>query len=88
MENIAFVNFYLEINGDVNLIDKKGRNALHYLAMNDNTEILKIILDEEIYLDQKDFKNGQTPVFFAMKYNSFKVLRILLIRGANVNENE
>jgi ankyrin repeat protein len=88
MENIAFVNFYLSINGDINIKDKKGRNALHYLAMNDSVEILNILLENNIDVNQKDYKEQQTPVFFALKYNSFKVFKILLRRNGDVNVTE
>ena len=88
MENIAFVNFYLELNGNVNILDKRGRNALHYLAMNDSVEILNILLEHQIEVNQKDSKDQQSPVFFALKYSSFKVMKILLSRKAEVNLTE
>ena len=32
MDNIAFVGFYIENNGDINIVDKKGRNGIYLLT--------------------------------------------------------
>lgn len=88
LENLAFVIFYLEHSGDVNILDKKGRNALHYLAMNDSVSILNILLENRIKTEVEELKEKQTPIFYAMKYSSFKVLKILIERKANINHRE
>ena len=88
MENLAFIFFYIEYNGNINILDKKGRNAIHYLAMNDCTKILKVLLDYKITLDQEEFQEYQTPLFFALKYSSFKVMKILIDNNSNLNKRE
>lgn len=88
MENLAFVNFYLQYNGDANVTDKKGRNALHYLAMNDCVEILNLLLEYNINLDAQEMKEKQSPIFYALKYSSFRIFRILITRNANINIKE
>ncbi len=88
LENLAFVIFYLENNGDINILDKKGRNALHYLAMNDSVNILNILLENKIEINHQEYKEGQTPIFYALKYSSFKVLKILLTRNTDIDKKE
>jgi len=88
LENLAFVIFYLEFSGDVNIFDIKGRNALHYLAMNDSVAILNVLLENRINIEVEETKEKQTPLFYALKYSSFKVFKILIERNADINHRE
>ena len=85
MDNFAFVQFYLENNGNINVTDKQGRNALHYAIMNDNINLIKYLLGNDINQNKQDTKFLQSPVYYAIQYRAYNSLKILIEHGCNLN---
>jgi len=56
--------------------------------MNDSVSILNILLENKINIDHQEVKEKQSPIFYALKYSSFKVLKVLVTRDADVNKRE
>jgi ankyrin repeat protein len=86
--NIAFIQFYIEHNGDINVTDSKGRNALHLACMCDNKEVTKFLLLNGIKVDLKEKINEQTPLFLSIKYRSYKAMKLIVNYGCQTTTQE
>lgn len=86
--NIAFIQFYIEHNGDINVTDNKGRNALHLACMCDNKEVTKFLLLNDIKVNLKERINEQTPLHLAIKYRSYKSMKLIINYGCEINSQE
>jgi ankyrin repeat protein len=64
--------------------DQFKRSLLHYAAMEDCTDLLHYLLQNELDIDSRDMY-GRKPLSCAAEYGSFHVVKILLERGENVN---
>ena len=81
-----FVNFLLKKPHDVSVVDKNGRNVLHYIVWfndDDAIELLKCLdvsqLNKKIINQQTN--NKRTPLHFAVWTNKPKSLRWLCEHG-------
>lgn len=86
--NLAFINLYIEYNGNINAVDSNGKNALHLCCMCDNEEVCKFLLLNGINVNLKEKINGQTPLHVAIKYRSYSCLKYLIKFKCNINEVE
>ena len=57
-------SFLLSINDDVNHVDLRGRNALHWAVYNDNAEMIRKLIERGCKTDQMDC-HGRTPLSIA-----------------------
>lgn len=55
--------------------------------MNDNENIVKLLLIQDIEMEVADIFH-QTPIFYAVKYRSFKSLKLLIEFKSNINHRE
>ncbi|XP_063417516.1 uncharacterized protein LOC134700074 [Mytilus trossulus] len=63
---------------------KNGKNALHYAADNNETEVLQILIEFGCEKNLQDI-NGQTALHIAAQTNSLKVVTFLLNRDCDPN---
>ena len=54
---------------------------LHWAAKRGLVKILKLLLSKKVFLDQRDIY-GKTALFYALKYNRFKVVKLLIANFA------
>jgi len=80
------VKLLLEFGADVNIIDGANWMPLHYAVQENSKEIVKLLLEKDAVVDQLD-ENGNSPLWRAVfDFNGdFKVIKILVNAGANVN---
>ncbi|KAL8710938.1 MAG: hypothetical protein Q9220_004537 [cf. Caloplaca sp. 1 TL-2023] len=76
---------------DINQLDGRGFNALHYAAITGSTPILAIIAD--LHATDLDYKSsrGDTALHYAATFGSAEVLSLLIKKGAcietfNIND--
>lgn len=84
LDNFAFVELYIEYNGNINISDTNQRNCIHYAVMNDNDKMVKLLLKLGCDGEQKD-NVGDTPLHYALLYRSYKCMRVLVEGGCNLN---
>ena len=63
-------------------INKTGWTPLHYAATNGHAEIVRLLLDENAYIDAAS-PNGSTPLMMAAHYGTPEVVKLLLEAGAD-----
>lgn len=66
-------------NADVN---KPGWTPLHYAATNGHVPVIRLLLDENAYIDAAS-PNGTTPLMMAAHYGSSDAVKLLLESGAD-----
>ncbi|RKO65460.1 hypothetical protein CKA54_01185 [Campylobacter sp. P255] len=62
----------------------EGYESALFFAL-DNANNVKVLLDNKAEIDYKN-SFGKTPLFYAVEYNNYKVAKLLLENGANVNQ--
>lgn len=65
--------------GDVN---KTGWTPLHYAATHGHIEVIKLLLEENAYIDAES-PNGTTPLMMAARYGTAAAVKLLLDEGAD-----
>lgn len=83
--NLAVIKLYIDYNGDINITDSKGRNALHLSCISNNKQISKILLLNNINKDQNDTINLNSPLMYCIQYKSYDCLKLLVSHNCNIN---
>lgn len=81
---------YLKHKVDINLRDGKKSTALHWAAYNGSEEVVTYLLTlDGIRLNVRD-EEGRTPMLVACEYGNTRIVRRLLMKGANrhIKNNE
>lgn len=74
---------YFQGKVDYNEVDEKGSTPLHWAAYSGSEEVVSYLLTlEKIKINLKD-SDEQTPLFLATLYGNTKIVRRLLMKGAN-----
>lgn len=74
---------YFRSKVDFNQTDQKGSTPLHWAAYNGHEDVAAYLLSlNEVKLDVQD-NQGQTPLFLATLYGNTRIVRRLLMKGAN-----
>lgn len=63
-------------------VNRKGWSPLHYAATKGNIGIMRLLLDENAYIDAES-SNGTTPLMMAAYYGSPLSVKLLLEEGAD-----
>eukprot|EP00927_Polykrikos_kofoidii_P040717 TRINITY_DN34760_c1_g2_i2.p1 TRINITY_DN34760_c1_g2~~TRINITY_DN34760_c1_g2_i2.p1 ORF type:complete len:839 (+),score=144.73 TRINITY_DN34760_c1_g2_i2:100-2517(+) len=82
--NIFFMQLYLEADGQLDVVDPKGRSALHYACAGGATQSVLLLLQRKAEVDRCD-EMGATPLIFACRYGYAPVVKVLLDANASVN---
>jgi len=67
---------------------KSGRTPLHYASFNNQTEIVKYLVEQNAKLDLKEYDNGATPLHYSVYNNNVSIAKILLSAGASISEKD
>ncbi|RDA83824.1 hypothetical protein CP532_5132 [Ophiocordyceps camponoti-leonardi (nom. inval.)] len=71
-------------NSFKNIVDSKGRTALHICAENSSLEAACMLVDEGVDIEVKD-ENGQTPLHIAAARGRHRIVSKLLAVGADTS---
>ena len=77
--DLELCQLLIDKDADVN---KPGWTALHYAATNGHLPVLRLLLDENAYIDAAS-PNGTTPLMMAAHYGSAAAVKLLLEAGAD-----
>lgn len=75
--------FLIDCGANVNMVNEKGRTALHYACKYGSLKIVRLLIRKGANINPVD-NHGNTPLYFASKYGYDKdVVRELLKCGAD-----
>jgi ankyrin repeat protein len=83
---IDTIKFLIHQGANINILDKDGKNALHYVFSYfgaSDIEIIKILQKHGININNQD-KKGKTPLMNAARSQSVEACKFLLAHGADV----
>lgn len=83
-QSLKVVRLLLDHGADITVVDRIGRTALHYAAMNLRVDVLDFVLDQGIYVECGD-NQDLSALFWAAEYDNYEGCELLLRRGAMVN---
>ncbi|XP_056003197.1 uncharacterized protein LOC125661001 [Ostrea edulis] len=84
--SIDIIKSLIERGANVNSFDKYGTPLLCKIAGTKRCDIAKLLLEEGVYINQVDEVLGWTACHVASWFNHVEMLKLLLSRGATVNE--
>ena len=87
--NIEAVKQHLAAGADVNALDHEGNTPLFYAVFNDQTKIIRLLIDKGADVNGKrkaaDHTNGVTPLHEATWRSTIETMELLIDNGADVN---
>jgi len=63
-------------------VNKPGWTALHYAASKGHIDMIRLLLDQQAYIDAES-PNSTTPLMMAARYGNAKAVKLLLEEGAD-----
>lgn len=82
--NSFFLQLYAEVDGQLDVIDPKGRGALHYACAGGATLSASFLLQRRAEVDRRD-ETFSTPLLFACRYGYASIVKVLLDAQADMN---
>jgi ankyrin repeat protein len=82
-QKIEFIEFMLNHQANVNLIDKAGNNVLTGALAVGRPDAVKLLLKHKVDVNKAN-KQGFTPIMIAVASNNFEMFEILLNAGADL----
>lgn len=82
--NLFFMQFYAQVDGNLDVIDPKGRSALHYSCAGGATQSAMFLVRRRANLDRRE-NSGATPLCFACRYGYASVAKVVLDASADAN---
>ena len=79
------VRILLDADVDTRWRDCHGFSAIEHACMHGHLSIVEMLLDHDKALVEHANRNGRTPLFLAIDYMYFDIVRLLLERGANAH---
>ena len=87
--NIEAVKKHLAAGADVNAIDHEGNTPLHHAVYNDQTEIIRLLIDKGAEVNGKrkaaNHEKGVAPLHTATWRSTIETIEFLIDNGADVN---
>jgi len=82
--NLFFLQMYCEVDGDLDVLDARGRSALHYAAAGGAAMSALFLLQHRVEVNLQD-EDGATPLIFSCRYGYASVVKVLLDARANLH---
>lgn len=82
--NLFFMQLYAEVDGQLEVVDPKGRSALHYSCAGGATQSALFLLQRQAEVDRRD-DGAATPLIFACRYGYASVVKVLLDARADLH---
>ena len=76
--HLDVMKFMLEKGGDINKSDNYGRTPLHLAAAVDYPDMVEYLVQNGADMSRKTCEEGQTPMHYGAKNNSFQTLKVML----------
>ena len=87
--NIEAVKQHLTTDADINALDHEGNTPLHYAVYNDQTEMIRLLIDKGAEVNRKrkgaNHEDGVTPLHTATWRSTIETMELLIDNGADVN---
>jgi hypothetical protein len=87
--NIEAVKQHLAAGTDVNALDHGGNTPLHHAVYNDQTEIIRLLIDKGAEVKGKrkaaNHEEGVAPLHTATWRSTIETMELLIDNGADVN---
>ena len=87
--DIEAVKQHLAAGADVNAIDHEGNTPLHHAVYNDQTEIIRLLIDKGAEVNGKrkaaNNEKGVAPLHTATWRSTIETMELLIDNGADVN---
>lgn len=81
--NLFFMQLYAEVDGQLDVVDPRGRSALHYSCAGGATQSALFLLQRQAEVDRRD-DGAATPLIFACRYGYASVVKVLLDARADL----
>lgn len=81
----GIVTMLLKKNAVVNVETSAGGTALSVACQNGNEDVVRLLLDEPVLVDHQSPHNGQTPLIIASALGFKNIVKMLLLKGADVD---
>ena len=75
----------IECKADINGFDEEKFTPLHWMAIDGNAEMFKVLIENGAEIDGPDGRWGSSPLLFAAQKGWKEIVEILLHAGADVN---
>ena len=76
-------------DADINALDHEGNTPLHYAVYNDQTEMIRLLIDKGAEVNRKrkaaNHEDGVTPLHTATWRSTIETMELLIDNGADVN---
>jgi len=82
--NLFFMQLYAEVEGQLDVVDPRGRSALHYSCAGGSTQSALFLLQRQAEVDRRD-ESAATPLIFACRYGYAGVVKVLLDHMADLS---
>ena len=84
-QNVPLVQAYIDMGGDLRIVDQKAKySVLQYAARSGNLEIIHSILSRGNYEDiDYQSPDGLTALYLAVSYNHITAVQMLIANGAD-----
>lgn len=85
------VRTFINMGADIEAFSGGGKTAMHIAAANDQTKIVRLLLDHGAIIDSKRVGRGKwqkvTPLYDAIAYGAYDTVQLLIERGAEIEQD-
>lgn len=82
--NMETIENYITQKGDINVLDKRKSNMLHYAVRINNYNFAQLLIENKIDINHQDLY-GETPLSLAAHMGNFELCELLIKNNANIN---
>ncbi len=87
-DNYNKIKYYIKNGGNLNIKNNDGFSLLIVAIQKNKKAIVKILLEEEIDIEDADTKIGLTPLMYALAKGDKEISSLLLAKKANINATD
>jgi len=85
--NLFFLQMYAEVEGNLSVLDARGRSALHYAAAGGAAMSALFLLQHNVEVNLQD-EDDATPLIFSCRYGYASVVKVLLDARAEIHQQD